>query len=208
LQSIHYSSRSLRCLIISSGGKKIFADHYLQPFLLKNESLPVELLKMIRHAAFTLVESPYPSELKESIPRMSALTRWFTPWIHHYMETAFYIRDPKERLTSGEKLAQFFNISMYLTQSKLRRRSHPMTEDEIARFKSSMEDIISSTALDLDLIDMLFCENQHKLVDPVYYSIFVFCMQDKIKEIFRISIPEIPVPAIQWLSNLKDNRFF
>jgi hypothetical protein len=211
LQGIDSISTMFETLILSANGANIFANSYLQECL--DQSTSVELVKTIRNAAFALAQSPQSLESDSNdypIQRISAITRWFSPW----MGIDLLVNDDRDKkdgsFITGRDFIGIFQSILYSTKQSvnLQERVLSVSKQEIDGFKESIADLFSKTELDADLIDIIFQENKSKIVDPDIYDILMYCIQDEISNIYKITIPEVPVPT-EWLIKIPaDEKFF
>jgi hypothetical protein len=209
LLSIQFSSRLFNSYIGTPNGVNIFADHYLQPVLMESDPIPIDLVKMMRHAAFTIAQTFTSSDsigTGDSIPRILAIARWFEPWNGFNIADGAYFIDCGKRLLlkKGKSFIQFFTDKKNAIELSSKR---DISEEEISQWRSSIEMIFPFIELDSDMIDILFRKNKSKLVDPSVHNMILFCIQHKLKEIFRVLIPEVPVPS-QWQSESEVQKLF
>jgi hypothetical protein len=209
LQSILNTSVSFEKLTDSIDGASVFANCYLQPVILECDSIPIELIKMIYSAAFCLGQSNASLEEEVAIPRLSALTRWFTPWFDlDFSHSGTWTSKPGF-FRSGKEFVSLFKTSLAQTLKSwnLDERDSPVPCYEIGKFMSTIINLFSTTELDYDMIDLILRNNISKLVDPSIFPILLFCIQSEIRTIFKVSILEVPVPK-EWVKNPDNQKIF
>jgi hypothetical protein len=215
LQSIQTCSFSFEKLIDSMNGASIFANCYLQPVMLQCDSIPVELIKMIHSAAFALCQSKDSADEEGvTVPRISALTRWFTPWFGldfrgSWDNNTMTIQEKKGFFRSGKEFVSLFgrNLARKLKCWNLGERDSPVPCYEIDNFMSTIINLFSTTELDFDMIDLILRNNIAKLLDQSLFRILIFCLQSEIRKLFRVIIPEVSVPC-EWVKKSENQKIF
>jgi hypothetical protein len=215
LESVHVTAGTYKRTIAASNGKNIFADYYFHAIPLELNSIPNSLREMIRHVAFVLTESPFKAQLDEDDPvvvsRFFAISRWFTPWLGiDVMDGVDRFQDEKNPwFNSGKDFIKMFKHELSITLKKwdLGKRTTFLSRSEIDTFRLSVLNMFSKTEFDCDMIDICLQKNGKKLVTPEILDILLYCIQREIRQLFHISIPEVPIPN-DWLKEPVNPKFF
>jgi hypothetical protein len=201
------ASTSFFCSSIKSkNGASKFAAVYLEGFLQRKEYYPEDLLRMMRNTAYVIAETPLGFD---PIQHILSLARWFDPWMDMNLLDKSTVMIIRPTFMTGLGFLKWFNEEHLRMRNEwdLEGMGKPLKTQQIEIFKNTVAHQFEKTEMDLALINVLFYQNSKRLLESDALQILLFCLQNKMGTMYKIRMPEIPVPN-DWVKERYDPKFF
>jgi hypothetical protein len=135
---------------------------------------------MIHHVAYVMAKAPF-QDIDLNSFRLATLARWFTPWLGIDLLDGVNRSETKyESIRKGKEFTEIFNFKYLGVLKEWEKRQTPILNDEIEELKLTLSELLLTTALDSDMIDVVLRKDRRKLLSSGTIDPLLFCIQDKI----------------------------